>query len=66
MVIKWINRFSRETGYIKTVDYKNKHFNNTFNYTEAKKFNTIESANKCISKLEEYGEGINNEFEVVE
>ena len=66
MVIKWINRFSREIGYVKTIDYKNKHFNNTFNYEDAKKFNTTESANKAIEKLNEYGEGINNEFEIVE
>lgn len=66
MVIQWTNRFSRETGYVRSIDYRNKHFNNTYNYNEAKKFNTVESANKAIAKMNEYGEGINNEFNIIE
>ncbi len=64
MVIKWINKYSNEIGYVKSVDYRNKHFNNTFNMNEAKKFNTTESAQKAIDKLMEYGEGENNYFEL--
>ena len=64
MVIKWINKYSNEIGYVKSVDYRNKHFNNTFNMNEAKKFNTAESAQKAIDKLMEYGEGENNYFEL--
>ena len=31
MKIKWTNTYSRDTGFIKYIDYKNKHFVNTFN-----------------------------------
>lgn len=65
MVIKWINRFSNESGYIKYIDYKNKHFVNTFNGTDAKKFVSTESAEKAINKLIEYGEAENNIFEII-
>ena len=66
MVIKWLNRYSRESGFVKNIDYKNRHFNHTPNYSEAKKFKTEDSANKAIVKLNEYGEGVNNYFEIIE
>lgn len=65
MIIKWTNRYSGETGYIKDIDYKNRHFNNTFEYEEAKKYNSKDIIKKTIDKLIEYGEGINNNFEIV-
>lgn len=36
MKIKWTNTYSRDTGFIKYIDYKNKHFVNTFNEGESK------------------------------
>lgn len=38
MVIKWINRFSGEVGYVKSISVKEGHFNNTFDVSEARKF----------------------------
>lgn len=64
MKIKWINKFSGEVGFVKFVDYKNKHFVNTFDPVEAKAYATVESAQKTIAKLIEYGEGENNNFEI--
>lgn len=66
MKIKWINRFSREEGYVKYVDYKEKHFVNTWNYSEAKSFKDLATTIKAIDKLNDYGEGINNEFIPIE
>lgn len=65
MKIRWINKYSNETGYVKSIDYKNKHFNNTFNENEAKNFSSETNVNKAIAKLNEYGEGDNNYFEIV-
>lgn len=65
MKIKWTNTYSRETGFVKYIDYKNKHFVNTFNEGEAKKFVSAESAQKAINKLVEYGEAELNVFEIV-
>lgn len=66
MVIKWTNKHSQESGFVKSIDYKNKHFNNTFDLSEAKKFAKYESIEKAIAKLTEYGEAINNNFEVID
>lgn len=66
MKIKWTNTYSRETGFVKHIDYKNKHFINTFNESESKKFVSAESAQKAINKLIEYGEAALNVFEIVD
>ena len=65
MKIKWTNTYSHESGFVKSVDYRNKHFVNTFNEGEAKKFVSVESAQKTINKLIEYGEGELNVFEIL-
>ncbi|MBQ8218209.1 MAG: hypothetical protein IJZ79_02795 [Bacilli bacterium] len=65
MKIKWINKYSNESGFVKHVDYKKHHFVNTFNESEAKKYASEESAKKTIAKLIEYGEGENNNFIIV-
>lgn len=65
MKIKWTNTYSHESGYVKYVDYKNKHFVNTFTIEEAKSFVSTAAAEKAIKKLIEYGEDRNNKFEVV-
>ena len=64
MKIRWINKYSNESGYVKSVDYRNRHFTNTFNEIEAKKYVSAESAQKTIDKLIEYGEGDDNIFEI--
>ncbi len=65
MKIKWTNTYSHESGFIKYIDYKNKHFVNTSNENEAKKFVSVESAQKAIDKLTEYGEAKLNVFEIL-
>lgn len=64
MVIKWTNRISRETGYVKQVDTKNKCFENTFDRTEAKVYGNRGAAASAIRTLNLYGEGVNNEFAI--
>lgn len=66
MIIKWINRYSGESGYVRDVNYKEKHFNNTYFKEEAQKFKNEESANKIINRLISYGEGNYNDFELVD
>lgn len=63
-VIRWKNIYSGEIGYVKSVNYAKRHFNNTFSVFEAKEY-TEESAQKIINKLIEYGEGVNNVFYIV-
>lgn len=65
MKIRWTNKYSGESGFVKWVDYKKHHFHNTFNENEAKKYASVESAQKTIYKLIEYGEGDNNNFDIV-
>jgi hypothetical protein len=65
MAIKWINKFSGEQGYVKSINTKEKHFINTWEQSEAKVYKTEASAQKAISRLIEFGEGDNNTFELV-
>ena len=64
--IKWTNKYSNETGFVKDINNKEKHFVNTFDEAEAKVFKNVKAANTAISKLIEFGEGNNNNFEVIE
>lgn len=66
MLIKWTNRYSQESGFVKSVDYKGKHFNNTWFEEDAQKFKTEDSANKIINRLISFGEGDYNDFEIVD
>ena len=63
MKIKWINRFSLQEGYVREV--VEDHFINTFDKAEARKFKSRRDAEKMIEKLFDYGEGLNNEFQVI-
>ena len=38
MKIKWTNKWSGDTGYVKSINSKKKEFENTFNESEAKVF----------------------------
>ena len=63
-IVKWTNKFSGETGYIASVSTKNKSFINTFEKSEAKEYSDKYVKN-VLSKMEEYGETENNDFEVI-
>lgn len=65
MIIRWRNIYSGEIGYVKSVDYLRRHFNNTFNVSEAKHYKE-DTALKTIDKLIEYGEGVNNVFDTLD
>lgn len=63
--IVWTNKHSNETGFVKDVDSKNRHFVNTFEADEAKVFPNAGLAVRTINRLIEFGEGENNDFSTV-
>lgn len=65
VIIKWTNRYSKETGYVGSVSAKNRCFYNS-DETGAKIYTSEKSARKEIMTLTEYGEAQNNDFEVLE
>jgi len=65
-VIKWINKFSNEEGYLKSVKKADGHFVNTFDVEDAKTFARQSDITKTMKVLEEIGECENNDFEVIE
>ena len=64
-VIKWINTYSGETGYVGKVNTKDRNFHNA-DAENAQVFKTDAAARGAITKLKSYGQGeeINNEFEL--
>lgn len=60
--LKWQNRFSNETGYVKSVSPKNGYFVNTFNKEEAKKYTNRASVERDLAFLNSIGEMENNTF----
>ena len=65
-VIKWTNRFSQETGYVKSISKKAGHFVNTYEETEAKTYARQTTAEKAVRDLIDIGEAENNYFAVQE
>lgn len=65
-VIKWTNKYSSETGYVKSVKKADGHFVNTFDAAEAKTFARQSDVARAMNLLESFGEFENNDFEVVE
>lgn len=64
VVLKWTNKFSGETGYVKSISNKEKHFVNTFDMNEAHSYSES-SVEKIMKNLSSYGELDNNNFEVI-
>ena len=64
--VRWRNRLSGETGYVKSVRAKLGHFENTWEQTEAKNYISEKAANNDIVLLNEIGEGKDNDFEIVQ
>ena len=64
--IKWINKFSNEEGYVSKVMKTKGYFENSYEQKDAKKYRSINEANKDIELLNSLGEGDNNNFVVVE
>jgi len=63
--IKWTNKVSGETGYVKAFSKKEGHFENTYLESEAKPYKTEAAAKTAIKGLEAVGEADNNIFEIV-
>ncbi|MBQ4307228.1 MAG: hypothetical protein II759_01465 [Lachnospiraceae bacterium] len=66
VLLKWTNKFSQESGYVKSVSRKEGHFVNTYDEADARKFLNLTIAENTIKELEAMGEGENNVFEIVE
>ena len=64
VILCWKNKFSGETGYVKSVSMKNRQFINTFNKTEAKKYNVKSILDKDLQLLKDIGEYDNNDFHI--
>ena len=64
-IIKWTNKYSNETGFVESINSKERHFVNTYEKDKAKQFIKA-NATKALKKLEEIGECVNNTFEVIE
>ena len=65
MIIQWTNVFSNETGYVKSVSTKERHFVNTFDKSSAHVYKSLQAAQNVVLKLISYGEGDMNRFEIV-
>lgn len=65
IIIKWSNTISGDTGYIERLDYKNRHFINTYDESNAFWFEA-EVLNDLLELLHEYNESKNNLFEAIE
>lgn len=65
-VIKWTNKMSNESGYVKSVSKAKGHFINTWEKMFAKKYQTDKQINKDLQILEEIGETQDNVFETEE
>ena len=53
MKIKWTNKWSGDTGFVKSINSKKKEFENTFNESEAKVFNKS-VITRTIKQLDSY------------
>lgn len=65
MKIKWTNRYSGESGYVAAIDEVGRHFINAADIKDACIYRQTRTAEKVIDKLYEFGEGDNNDFEIV-
>lgn len=65
MKIKWTNKYSKETGFVESINSRDRHFVNTYDYDKAKTF-TKTTVSKALKKLQEIGECENNDFEVID
>jgi hypothetical protein len=63
-IIKWTNKYSKETGYVGSVSNKKRCFHNS-DLSGAKQYGDEKSAKRAITQLTSYGEAENNDFEIV-
>lgn len=65
-VLKWTNKMSGETGFVKSVSKVKGYFINTFDKAVAKIYKSDRQIENDLKILEEVGETQNNNFEAVE
>ena len=65
-VLKWTNKMSGETGFVKSVSKVKGYFINTFDKADAKIYKSDRQIENDLKILEEVGETQNNNFEAVE
>lgn len=65
-ILQWTNKYSGDTGYVESISAKEKHFVNTFNQNDAKRYATRSVATRMITSLSSYGEAENNTFDILE
>ena len=64
--IKWTNKFSNESGYVKSVKKADGHFVNTYDVSEAKVYSRQYDLDRAMKTLEDIGETENNTFEIID
>lgn len=65
VIIKWTNKYSNETGFVKQLRQKDRCFENTYEEAEARNYSSQSVARGVVKKLISYGEGKNNNFEII-
>lgn len=63
-IIKWENKYSKETGYVEKINRKWGYFENTFDKKSAGLFKNKSAASRALNWLISSDEGKNNTFEV--
>lgn len=61
-VLKWTNKYSGETGYVRTVSKKKGYFTNEPNVLKAKRYVTDKAISNDLEILKSFGEFKNNDF----
>lgn len=60
--LKWVNKYSQESGYVSKVIKSKGYFENTFEQSKAKKYRYKTEVEREIQYLNSIGEGDNNDF----
>lgn len=61
-IIKWINKYSKEVGYVRYIKEEKGHFVNTYERSNAGKYRSQEDAEKAVGVLHVIGEAKFNDF----
>lgn len=64
-VIKWENKYSGETGYVKKINKKKSYFENTYDIDEAKTYKSLNGAENATKTLNELNDAGYNVYLVV-
>lgn len=63
--IMWTNKYSQESGYVKSVKKKDGYFINTFDFDAAKSYASESSAKAQVNVLKTLKDGDNNDYRVL-